>query len=160
MGWNYLYHGQIRQSPQSWTPVLGISQGGGTPIGVGTGTWGTYEVSNGLCTAHWGYPMNASMINIIGAYSGELIWSLPVDPVFYDTYLMAGQWWIDRYWGDGGYGNMEITRQYNGGAAYAKMLINRYHDDTISILGAPWTVNTYLWSDSGITGSIQYPVET
>lgn len=158
MGWNY--QGQFRGGPTSWTPVLGISQGASFPIGVGSGAWGTYEVYNGLCTAHWSIPLNTSMINVIAAYTGELILSLPVNPVNYATYLMAGHWWIERFWGGGGYGNLEITRQFWDGSAYAKMLINRYHDDPITILSAPGAKDYYLWSDSNITCSMQYPVET
>jgi len=158
MGWNY--QGQFRGGPTSWTPVLGISQGASVPIGVGTGSWGTYEVYNGLCTAHWSIPLNTSMIKVIAAYTGELILSLPVNPVNYATYLMAGHWWIERFWGGGGYGNMEITRQFYDGSAYAKMLINRYHDHQIAILSAPGAKDYYLWSDSSIKCSMQYPVET
>lgn len=159
MGWNY--QGQFRGGPTSWTPVLGISQGSGVPIGVGVGSWGTYEVYNGLCTAHWAFDMNSTIYNYtLPAYTGELIWNLPVNPVNYATYLMAGHWWIERFWGGGGYGNMEITRQFYDGSAYAKMLINRYHDDPIAILSAPGAKDYYLWSDSSIKCSMQYPVET
>lgn len=158
MGWNY--QGQFRGGPTSWTPVLGISQGASFPIGVGTGAWGTYEVYNGMCTAHWSIPLNASMIMVIGGNSGEFLLSLPVDPVNYSPFLMAGHWWIERFWGGGGYGNLEITRQFYDGTAYAKMLINRYHDHSIAILSAPSAKDYYLWSDSNITCSIQYPVET
>ena len=158
MGWNS--QGYLRQGPQSFAGAMGISQGANVPMGVGAYNYGTYEVWNGLCTAHWSLNLNASMIMVIGANSGEFIMSLPQVPVNYSTYLMSGWWWIERFWGGGGYGQLEITRQYYDGTAYAKMLINRYHDDPISILSAPWAKDYYLWSDSSIKCSIQYPVET
>lgn len=158
MPWNY--QGQIRQGVNTFTPVLGVSNGSGVPWGVGVGTNGKYEVHNGLCTASWTVNLDASMISIISSVTGEFIFNLPVNPVNYSTFLMSGYWWIDRFWGGGGYGNLEITRQYYDGSAYAKMLINRYHDHPIAILSAPSAKDTYLWSDSAIICSIQYPVET
>jgi hypothetical protein len=158
MGWDY--KGQFRGGPTSWTPVLGVANGSGVPYGIGIGSWGTYEIYNGICTAHWGIALNASMIMAMQAVTGEFILSLPVQPVNYDTWLMNGHWFIERFWGGGGYGNLEITRQWYDGTAYAKMLINRYHDDPIAILSAPYAKDYYLWSDSGIICSMQYPVET
>lgn len=158
MGWNSL--GYIRQGVNSFTPVLAVERGDGSQRPIGLGNYGTYEVHNGLCTAHWSINLDSTMMMVIPLYTGEFIMPLPVNPVNYGTFLMAGSWWIERFWGGGGFGNLEITRQFNGGAPYVKMLINRYHDDPIAILRCQDAKDYYLWSDSSIKCSIQYPVET
>lgn len=156
MGW--VNQGYIRQGVAPPPAVVfGIAQGSGYPLGIGLG-YANYEVHNGLCTVHMEYSLNATNISLISSNTGDLIWSLPVEPVNYDTFYMAGHWWIERFWGGGGYGHLEITRQYSGGVALAKMLINRYHDDWITSLAAPTTA-PYLFQDSRIFCSLQYPVE-
>lgn len=174
MGWDF--KGELRRREYSplpmhpqgdWTPRMYIAVGS-NPYGDGghgTNRSSWYEQHNGMLTLHGKMTFEGVDFGrwaLLSLY-GELLIKLPPypapAPVNYGTYQIVGHWALERFWGGGGYGHMELTRQYSG-TPMLKMLINRYHDDSISILNGQVAPNNYLWNDSGLMFSIQYPVET
>lgn len=148
----------------TWTPHMYATNGtypyGFGPYGTNGGSY--YEYYHGLMTVHGKLSFGGG---VPGAYGGELIVDLPhayisgvPEPVWYDTYQIVGLWAMERYGGGGGYGLVELTRQYDG-IPVLKFLINRYHDASIAIMSAS-LVSYYFWTDSAFYFTVQYPVET
>lgn len=170
MGWTY--KGVQRRWTQpsdtnvktTWIPHMYSANGSNPyaygPYGTNGGSY--YEYYHGLMTVHGKLSFGGGTPS--PPVDGDLLVDLPSTgilvpaPIWYDTYQIVGLWAMERYFGGGGYGLVELTRQYSG-IPMLKFLINRYHDGSLAILTAG-IVPYYFWTDSGFMFTIQYPVET